>query len=83
MRKNILYAQSGGPTAVINASAGGVISEAQKLGIGRVFAGINGIEGILNENLRDVTQLSQEDVRLLQHTPGAAFGSCPLQTCGI
>lgn len=76
MRKNILYAQSGGPTAVINASAGGVISEAQKLGIGRVFAGINGIEGILNENLRDVTQLSQEDVRLLQHTPGAAFGSC-------
>ena len=76
MRNNILYAQSGGPTAVINASAYGVIAEAKKLGLGKVYAGINGIEGILNENIVEVTNLSEEQLNLLKNTPGTAFGSC-------
>lgn len=78
MPKNIFYAQSGGPTAVINASACGVIETARKLSnkIGKVFAGKNGITGALNEELFDTTLESAEDIAALKFTPAAAFGSC-------
>lgn len=78
MPKNIFYAQSGGPTAVINASACGVIETARKLSnkIGKVFAGKNGIIGALNEELIDTSLESVEDIAALKFTPAAAFGSC-------
>ncbi|MAZ44452.1 MAG: 6-phosphofructokinase [Legionellales bacterium] len=78
MAKNAFYAQSGGVTAVINASACGVIETARKNAgkIGTVFAGRNGILGALHESLIDTRQFSDEDIRALYHTPGGAFGSC-------
>ncbi|MDP1574631.1 MAG: 6-phosphofructokinase [Coxiellaceae bacterium] len=75
--KNILYAQSGGPTAVINASACGLIETARKLmPDAKVFAGKNGIIGVLNDELIDTTLESNEQIALLKHTPASAFGSC-------
>jgi len=76
--KNALYAQSGGVTAVINASACGVIETARKHPerIGRVFAGRNGIIGALTEDLIDTFQESDADIAALRHTPSGAFGSC-------
>lgn len=75
--KNILYAQSGGPTAVINSSACGVIETARKLmPDAKIFAGKNGIVGILNEELIDTSFESAEDIAALRHTPASAFGSC-------
>ncbi len=75
--KNILYAQSGGVTAVINASACGVIETARKSTIfGKVFAARNGILGVLNEELIDTSLESDADIAALKYTPGGAFGSC-------
>ena len=75
--KNILYAQSGGPTAVINASACGLIETARKLmPDAKVFAAKNGIIGVLNDELIDTTLESDEQIALLKHTPASAFGSC-------
>ncbi|MCX7120472.1 MAG: 6-phosphofructokinase [Gammaproteobacteria bacterium] len=75
--KNILYAQSGGPTAVINASACGVIETARKLmPEAKVFAAKNGIIGVLNDELIDTSFESDEEIALLKHTPASAFGSC-------
>src|SRR3990167_7665324 len=75
--KNILYAQSGGPTAVINASACGVIETARKLmPNAKIFAAKNGIIGVLNEELIDTSFESAEDIAALKHTPASAFGSC-------
>ncbi len=76
--KNAFYAQSGGVTAVINASACGVIETARQYPekIGRVFAGRNGILGALNEELIDTSQESDSAIAKLKHTPGGAFGSC-------
>jgi len=75
--RNILYAQSGGPTPVINATACGVIQTAQKHPeITRVYAAQHGILGVLNENLIDTYQEDPNTIDLLKHTPGAAFGSC-------
>lgn len=76
--KNAFYAQSGGVTAVINASACGVIQTARKHPdkIGKVFAGRNGILGALNEELIDTSLESDESIQELIHTPGGAFGSC-------
>jgi ATP-dependent phosphofructokinase / diphosphate-dependent phosphofructokinase len=76
--KNIFYAQSGGATAVINASAFGVISSARKHcgQIGKVYAGKNGILGALNEELIDTSLMSDSEVQALLHTPSSAFGSC-------
>ncbi|MYF29417.1 MAG: 6-phosphofructokinase [Gammaproteobacteria bacterium] len=76
--KNAFYAQSGGVTAVINASACGVIETARRNAdrIGTVFAGKNGILGALREELIDTGAFSDADVALLRHTPGGAFGSC-------
>ena len=77
-KKNALYAQSGGVTAVINASAAGVIETARENGdiIGKVYAGLNGIVGALQEELIDTSKESSADVTALKHTPGGAFGSC-------
>ena len=78
MTGNLLYAQSGGVTAVINASAAGVISEArlQPERIERVLAARNGILGVLRETLVDTAALSGTDLARLRATPGGAFGSC-------
>lgn len=76
--KNILYAQSGGVTATINASACGVIETARRhrARIGRVYAARNGILGALAEDLIDTSAESAAAIRALAHTPGGAFGSC-------
>ncbi len=77
-KKNILYAQSGGVTPVINATACGVIetARANKDRIGKVLAGKDGIIGILNEQLIDTSKERKSDIAALRHTPGGAFGSC-------
>ena len=78
MRANAFYAQSGGVTAVINASACGVIETARlhKLRIGKVYAGKNGIIGALREELIDTSKDTKKSIRALKHTPSGAFGSC-------
>jgi len=77
-RKNAFYAQSGGVTAVINASACGVIETARrhKDRIGRVYAGRNGIIGALTEDLIDTGKDSAAAIAALRNTPSGAFGSC-------
>lgn len=77
-RKNAFYAQSGGVTAVINASACGLLESARmnKDRIGKVFAGRNGIIGALKEDLIDTSYETQAAIAALRHTPGGAFGSC-------
>ncbi|MEX1081808.1 MAG: 6-phosphofructokinase [Halofilum sp. (in: g-proteobacteria)] len=74
---NAFYAQSGGVTAVINASACGVIETARRHSdrIGTLFAGRDGILGALNENLIDTSQESDAAIAALRHTPAGAFGS--------
>lgn len=76
--KNAFYAQSGGVTAVINASACGVIETARKHPdkIGKVYAGRNGIIGALREELIDTSLETPENIAGLRHTPSGAFGSC-------
>lgn len=76
--KNAIYAQSGGVTAVINASACGVIQTAKQYPdkIGKVFAAQNGIIGALNELLIDTSLETDEDIAALMNTPSGAFGSC-------
>ncbi len=75
--KNVFYAQSGGVTSVINASACGVIEAARANNrIGTVYAGLDGILGALNENLIDTSLESDEAIAALKHTPGGAFGTC-------
>ncbi|HET8791323.1 MAG TPA: 6-phosphofructokinase [Modicisalibacter sp.] len=75
---NAFYAQSGGVTAVINASACGIIEACRRESdrIGKVYAGHNGIIGALVEDLIDVNQESDEAIAALRYTPGGAFGSC-------
>ena len=76
--KNAFYAQSGGVTAVINASACGLLETARKYKnkIGKVYAGRNGIIGALTEDLIDTSKESAANIRALRHTPSGAFGSC-------
>lgn len=77
--KNLLYAQSGGVTAVINASAAGVIEAARASGqVGRVLAARHGLVGLLDEALYDTSGLSADEVARLGRTPGGAFGSSRL-----
>ena len=75
--RNAFYAQSGGVTAVINASACGVIETARKSRnrIGKVYAGRHGIVGALTEDLIDTSKESSAAIRALRHTPSGAFGS--------
>ena len=77
-KKNAFYAQSGGVTAVINASACGVIETARKHKdkIGKVYAGRNGIIGALTEDLIDTSKESAKAIAALRSTPSGAFGSC-------
>jgi 6-phosphofructokinase 1 len=77
-KKNAFYAQSGGVTAVINASACGVIetARANKNKIGKVYAGRNGIIGALTEDLIDTSKETKSAIAALRHTPSGAFGSC-------
>jgi 6-phosphofructokinase 1 len=74
---NVLVGQSGGPTAVINASVAGVVSEALNHEcIEEVYGAVNGVLGILQEDLIDLASESQQNIRALRHTPGAALGTC-------
>ena len=75
---NLLVAQSGGPTAVINASVAGVIQEAGRHpeAIEEIFGGLNGILGILNEELIDIQEEKSSVIDGLKHTPAAALGTC-------
>jgi len=85
MPANLFYAQSGGVTAVINATACGVIQAAREQGgrIGKVFAGRNGILGALHEDLIDTSFDSDAAIAALRHTPGGAFGSCRYKLKGL
>ncbi len=85
MARNAFYAQSGGVTAVINASAAGVIETARKhrKHIGKVYAGRNGIIGALTEDLIDTSKESAANIRALLHTPGGAFGSARYKLKGV
>lgn len=77
MSGNIFYAQSGGVTSVINASACGLIEAARAHPeVGKVFAGKNGIIGALREELIDTSLESDDCIAALRHTPAGAFGSC-------
>ncbi len=74
---NIFYAQSGGPTAVINATAASLIQAAKNHPeLGTVYAGKNGIIGALRDELIDTSLENPETIEQLKHTPGSAFGSC-------
>jgi 6-phosphofructokinase 1 len=83
--KNAFYAQSGGPTTVINASACGVLQTARQHSdkINKVYAGRNGIIGALTEDLIDTSIESEAAIAALKHTPGAAFGSCRYKLASI
>ncbi|MBA3506030.1 MAG: 6-phosphofructokinase [Betaproteobacteria bacterium] len=83
--RNAFYAQSGGVTAVINASAAGVIETARRHRgrIGKVYAGRNGIIGALTEDLIDTSRESARAIAALQSTPGGAFGSCRYKLKGL
>ena len=78
MKKNAFYAQSGGVTSVINATASALILESKKhkSKIGKVFAGKNGILGALREELIDTSKESLSAIKSLREKPGGAFGSC-------
>ncbi|MBA4697532.1 MAG: 6-phosphofructokinase [Legionella sp.] len=78
MVKNAIYAQSGGVTAVINATACGVLQTARLYPekIGKIYAAQNGILGVLSDELRDTSSDSDETIARLMYTPGGAFGSC-------
>ena len=81
MKGNIFYAQSGGVTPVINATAFGLIEQfsRNKRYFGKFYVGKNGILGALNEELVDISHEKKSELRLLKQTPGGAFGSCRLK----
>ncbi len=84
-KKNVFYAQSGGVTSVINATACGVIETARSHSdkIANVYAGRNGIIGALTEDLIDTGKESDEAIAALRHTPSGAFGSCRYKLKGL
>ena len=83
--RNVLYAQSGGVTAVINATAAGVIETARRHPdvFGKVYAGRDGIIGALTEDLIDTSRESGDTIAALRHTPSGAFGSCRHKLKGL
>jgi 6-phosphofructokinase len=85
VKKNVFYAQSGGVTAAINASACGVIETARKHRdkLGKVYAGRNGIIGALTEDMIDTSAESASTIAALKHTPGGAFGSARYKLKGL
>ena len=75
--KNLIVAQSGGPTAAINATLTGVIREwCKENKEAKVYGSRFGVEGILKENIVDLTKLSEDDLDKLMRTPASALGSC-------
>ena len=84
-KPNAFYAQSGGVTSVINASAAGVIetARANRASIGRVYAGRDGIIGALTEDLIDTGREPARTIAALKRTPGGAFGSCRYKLKGL
>ncbi|MEN1728753.1 MAG: 6-phosphofructokinase [Pseudomonadota bacterium] len=84
-RKNLLYAQSGGVTPVINATAAALIETARehRKTLGRVLAARNGILGVLQETLVDTRSLGKRDLEALAQTPGGVFGSCRYKLKGL
>ncbi len=78
MKGNALISQSGGPTAVVNSSCCGIVQEAFKHGeqIGRIYGAVNGILGVLNEEMLDLTEEDASTIELLRQTPSSALGSC-------
>src|SRR5678815_2266362 len=84
-KMNVFYAQSGGVTAVINATACGVIETARKHKnkIGKVYAGRDGIIGALTEDLIDTSKEPASAIARLKSTPGGAFGSCRYKLKGL
>ena len=77
LRGNCAMAQSGGPSAVVNASLAGIIQEAlQYEEIEEVYGALNGVLGLLNEDLIDLTEERNKTIEGLKHTPAAALGSC-------
>ncbi len=78
LKGNLIFGQSGGPTAVINASAAGVFTEALKRNdvIEKVYGAAHGIVGILNEQLYDIGQEDPSEIQLLKTTPSSELGSC-------
>src|ERR1035437_5458837 len=83
--KNLLIAQSGGPSPVINSSLRGVVETALQFPdrIGTVYAGWHGIEGVLNEELLDLTVQDRQEIALLRNTPAAgAIGTCRYKVKG-
>ena len=74
---NCIIAQSGGPTSVINSSVVGLLEANKTLGsFNKVFAGLNGIEGILNGNIIELSSISQEEINNFKYTPSSGLGSC-------
>jgi len=74
---NVLVGQSGGPTSVINASVAGIVAEALNHEcIEEIYGSLNGVLGILNEDFIDLASESQQQIRALDYTPGAALGTC-------
>src|SRR5215813_1315870 len=84
-KSNAFYAQSGGVTAVVNATASAVIetARAHRDRIGKVYAGRNGIIGALTEELIDTSKESPQAIAALRHTPAGAFGSCRYKLAGL
>lgn len=74
---NVLVGQSGGPTSVINASVAGIVAEALNHEcVEEIYGALNGVLGILHEDFIDLADESQQQIRALNHTPGAALGTC-------
>ena len=74
---NCIIAQSGGPTAVINASVAGLVETNNKIkAFDNVYAGLNGIQGILNKNIINLTNISHDDLNTFRYTPSSGLGSC-------
>ncbi|EHJ01870.1 Diphosphate--fructose-6-phosphate 1-phosphotransferase [Clostridium sp. DL-VIII] len=74
---NCIIAQSGGPTAVINSSVAGLLNANKKFGnFEKVYGGLNGIEGILNKNIIDLSSVSDEEINNFRFTPSSGLGSC-------
>lgn len=80
MKKNLLIAQSGGPSSVINATLAGVIERAQMTGeVGKILGGVHGIKGVMEDNIVELDLYNTTRIGLLAHTPASALGTCRLK----
>ena len=74
---NCIIAQSGGPTSVINSSVVGLIKANDELkAYDKIYGGLNGIEGILNNNIIDLSSIPHEELNEFKYTPSSGLGSC-------